>query len=537
MARHRQEIDRPFSKTDRRPQGALIVAALIGTAILVPLAIARAIALMQPEQAFGIVAVVAAVLVVLMPAREREVSTRAFLYMLAAFLAAYAIWPPYVAISLPFLPFITPARVLLMVLLAGWIFIAGTARGVHRRLFERLGFAKTLWIALLVLIVFLGLAIPYSPEPAVAVKAFLDQCISLFLPLIVAVTLIESERDIDLIARVLLVTAVLIGLTVVYEAFTRHNIFVTYLSKLVSYRADWLDQILKPAMRMNGKFRTQGPFTVPLSQAEFFTLLMPFALYAFDKAKNGFVRFGVLLIAALFEFAIIAADSRTAMVTSVLLIGLFAILRGAMYLRAHPKADLGPLVTLLLSFVALCVPVALIAMLVKLGLGETLGEHGTRGAQLVLGIPKVLGRPFIGYGPGIGGLVLGYRPDGVNLTIDNYYLGIVLDGGLPAFFAFVTLLGWLIITAIRGALRSPIERGRIYLMFLLYFIAFALVRTTLSQSDNLSLSYIMMGVFAAYHGIASKAAQQEAVEAGLGDTGGKKRRSRAWRVARPLGNA
>ncbi len=538
MARRDIQFDETLKRPDRaRSQGALIMAALIGTAILVPLGIARAIAAMQPEQAFGIVALVAAVVAVLMPAREREINTRPFLYMLVAFFAAYVVWPPYVAITLPALPFITPGRALLFALLVGWIFTAATARSIHRRLFERLSLAKTLWISILILIVFEGLAIPYSPEPAMAAKAFLDQGLSLFLPLVVAVTLIDSERDIDLIARVLLIAAVFIGLTVVYEAFTRHNIFVTYLSKLVSYRAPWLDEILRPSVRMNGTFRTQGPFTVPLSQAEFFTLLIPFALNAFDSAKNGFARLGAVLMAALFEFAIISADSRTAMVTSVFLIGLYAILRGAMFLRANPKADLKPLMMLFVAFVVLCVPVALVVMLIKLGLGETLGEHGTRGAQLALGIPKILIRPFIGYGPDLGGLVLGYRPDGVNLTIDNYYLSIALDAGLPALLAFIVLLSWMMITALIGALRAPIERGRIYLLFLLYFIGFALVRTTLSQSDNLSLSYIMMGVFAAYHGIASRAAKQEAAEAGLGDAGGgKRRRSRAWRVARPLGS-
>jgi hypothetical protein len=453
---------------------------------------------------------------------------------LAIYLGAYVIWPPYVAVSLPVLPFITPARALLMLLIAGWIFTAATARSIHERLWERLNRSKPLWIAILVIIVFRGLAIPYSIDPALATKSFLDQCISLFLPLVVALTLIESERDISLIGRVLLVAAVAIGLTVVYEAATKHNLFVDHLSKLVSYKAHWLDQILTPTLRANGKFRTQGPFTVPLSLAEFFTLVIPFLFYAFDKSKNAAVRFGLILIAALFEFGIVSTDSRTAIVTSVCLCGFYAVFRGAIFLRAHPRADLKPLMLLFVAFIALCVPVVLVAMLDKLGLGQTLAAHGTRGAQFVLGIPKVLKQPIIGYGSGMAGYVLGYKADGVHLTIDNYYLSVALDAGLPALLAQFALQGWLLWTSLNGALRSKdVAHGRVYLTFFLYFVSFTLLRTTLSQADNLSLSYIMMGVFAAYHAIASKAKKEEAAATGVEMKVSKRRRSRAWRVMRP----
>jgi len=523
-------------KKPRRGRAAsiLLLAALICTAIIVPLGIVRGIAAMHVEQAFGIVAIVAAIAVLLMPARKRAVRTRGFVVMLAIYIGAYVMWPPYVAVTLPFMPFITPARVLLMLLLIGWIFIVATANSIHERILERLGRARTLWISILVIIIFRALATPYSMDPDIAAKSLLDQCMSLFLPLIVAVSLIESERDIDLIGRVLLAAGVLIGLTVVYEAITRHNIFVEHLAKLVRYRAHWLDMILTPSVRDDGRFRTQGPFTVPLSLAEFFTLVIPFLFYFFDKAKNPAVRLGLVLIAALFEFGIISTDSRTAMVTSVCLYGAYAAFRGMIFLRAHPKAELKPLMTLFVAFVALCVPLVLIVMLDRLGLGQTLAAHGTRGAQLALGIPKILKQPIIGYGSGIAGYALGYRADGVHLTIDNYYLSVVLDAGLPALFAQFVLQAWLLWVSLSGALRSrDVPRARVYLTFFLFFVSFTLLRTTLSQADNLSLSYIMMGVFAAYHTIAVRAEKEEAALAGVDTPAGKPRRSRAWRVMRP----
>ncbi|MFZ1991409.1 MAG: O-antigen ligase family protein [Alphaproteobacteria bacterium] len=510
------------------------MAALIGTAIVVPLGIVRGIAAMHVEQAFGIVAIVAAITVVLMPAHKRPVNTRAFVIALAIFLGAYVVWPPYVAVTLPFMPFITPARALLMLLLVGWIFTVAPANKIHERLWERLGRAKPLWIAILVIIAFRALAIPGAMYPDIAAKSLLDQCMSLFLPLIVAVSLIESERDVDLIGRVLLVAAIFIGLTVVYEAIAKHNFFVEHLAKLVHYEAHWLDMILTPSVRNDGRFRTQGPFTVPLSLAEFFTLVIPFLFYAFDKAKNPAVRFGLILIAALFEFGIISTDSRTAMVTSVCLYGFYAAFRGVIFLRAHPKAELKPLMMLFVAFIALSIPVVLIAMLDRLGLGHTLGAHGTRGAQLALGIPKILKQPIIGYGSGIAGYVLGYRGDGVHLTIDNYYLQVALDAGVPALLAQFVLQGWLLWVSLGGALRSKdVARARVYLTFFLFFVSFTLVRTTLSQADNLSLSYIMMGVFAAYHAIASKAEKEEMAAASVEAEVSKRRRSRAWRVMRP----
>ena len=525
---------RPNKRKRGGPSGALLSTGLISMAIIVPFAIVRAIAFMQVEQAIGIVAIVAAIAAVLMPSHDRPVNMRFFMAMLAIYIGAYVIWPPYVALTLPVLPFITPARVLLLLLLAGWIFTTATARSVHTRLWERLDRSKPLWIAILVIIAFRILAIPYSADPALATKSLLDQCLSLFLPLIVALTLIESERDIALIGRVLIIAALAISLTVIYEAITKHNLFVDHLSKLVSYKARWLDLILTPTLRSNGKFRTQGPFTVPLSLAEFFTLVIPFLFYAFDKAKNLFARMGFVALMALFEFGIISTDSRTAMVTSVCLFGFYAVFRGAIYLRAHPKGDLKPLMFLFVAFIAMCIPVVLVFMLNKLGLGETLAAHGTRGAQLALGIPKVLKQPIIGYGSGMAGYVLDYKADGVHLTIDNYYLSVALDAGIPALLAQWVLQGWLLWTSLNGALRSSdIGRGRVYLTFFLYFVSFTLLRSTLSQTDNLSLSYIMMGVFAAFHTIASSAAKAEnALAAEIAPV--KRRRSRAWRLARPL---
>ena len=72
-------------------------------------------------------------------------------------------------------------------------------------------------------------------------------------------------------------------------------------------------------------------------------------------------------------------------------------------------------------------------------MGKTETEAGStniRVLQMQLALPLIIKRPLTGYGPGEAGAVLGLR----SKAVDNYYLSLSLESGLPEAAFFIMLL-------------------------------------------------------------------------------------------------
>lgn len=512
----------PFERGHKR--GATRLAAFFALAlafVATPFILSRSIIYLQPAQGLALLGLLAVAILVALPLGNRAVNTRLIVWCLAFYLGFDILWADYVAIDLPFIPFVTPVRLYLFALVGVWLFLAATSRPVHERTWKSLKTIPILTFSLLTLILFEGLSIIFSVDPNTSQKNFLYHLMSYAVPFLVAAGFVRSRGDVEIVVRTLAYCAGVVGLIAVAETIVHRNLYGGFFGKWLNYDAAWLQGVWFGDFR-DGKYRAFGPFLIHLSLAEFFILSMPFVLYCLEKAKRVWVKLVFWASLGLCLFGVYATDSRTSLISALCIIAAYLVFKGLRYQIERKESPLRPLIALVILGLVVIAPIAIGLVFRKIGWENAFGESGSRTMQLVIGIPKVAHRPVFGYGVGNSGFVLNFKPDGHTPTIDNYYLSVALDAGIPAMLAFALLPLTMMWIGFRRAARKDPD-APMFLAFALAGLGFALVRLTLSQYENINFFYILLGTFVALV-LLVREEQAAAAPAPAADKGRRRRR-------------
>ena len=136
-----------------------------------------------------------------------------------------------------------------------------------------------------------------------------------------------------------------------------------------------------------------------------------------------------------------------------------------------------------------------------LGGGEAAGSNQARQDQLHVGLPKILAMP-LGHGLGEAGNALGAVTNDF-ITIDNYYLTVGLDLGIPGILLFICMFFIPIIYCTILIYRYPKllkdEELSLILPLAASFAAFLIIniKMVFSQQDSHMLLFAMLGITAA----------------------------------------
>jgi O-antigen ligase len=465
--------------------------------VVAPLFITQSIVFLEPAQGLILLGVFAIIVIMLLPLHDRAVNMKPFFWGLIAYFALHVMWPRFLSVDVPLLPYISPIRLTLMFLLAAWVFLAATSSAVHDELWRRLKQVPVLSLFVLGLILFMALAIPFALSAPMSSRSFFDEIIELYLPFVVAVSLIRTRSNLEVFIRWLVVLGMITAVLLVLERMTHVNPFTTYLGPLANYDASWLEGALSNTLRWGtDTFRAKGAFLTPLSAAEYLVLALPFVFYWAEKTKSQWWRWTLIVSVPVSLAGIWATDTRTSIVTGIMVIGIYALVRGIQFLRAEGRSSLRPVIALALVGVIAAVAFGVTMILVKLNWQTAFGSEGSRVIQIEMGIPRIKHRPIIGYGPGMAAYILNYSYNGRDRSIDNYFLSVVLDSGLPGLMCFLGILVTMVVGAARRAIANPAERS-LLMAFALTGLAFSFTRFTLSEFENLSLFYVILGAYVA----------------------------------------
>jgi hypothetical protein len=134
-----------------------------------------------------------------------------------------------------------------------------------------------------------------------------------------------------------------------------------------------------------------------------------------------------------------------------------------------------------------------------LGGGAAQPSTLARITQWKMGIPLILHRP-IGYGVGRGGETLGYFDPSGQLTIDSYYLVILLEYGVIGFAVYYGMLAAAAAFSIRwGIGQQDGDDPEITLLIPagIAISAFLVTKSVFSNTDNHSLAFMILGMICA----------------------------------------
>ncbi len=413
----------------------------------------------------------------------------------------FILWPPYLALNLPGVPWITPARAAYFVVIAISMFAIATSSAFRAQLGEILGTDKIVKWSLLLFVITGIVALLASGKLALVGREVNNLLYWPFAFMLAGYAAMKTG-NLNKFMKMLIVSTAIIVIIGILEFRVQHILWLRWVGYF-NVDPELLERIVDPNNARAGgqKYRTHSTFITSLQMSEYLALTVPFVIYYTARATN-IVKQGLLAALVLgILVAIWCTDSRLGMVGFVMTVGVMSFLIAYRAWRDSPRNLLAAGVLYLYPILATAALGVLMASTTArtaiLGGGQHASSDEARLVQWRMGWPKIFHMP-IGYGPGAGGDALGFvSPSGV-LTIDTYYLSLLLDYGVLGFLAFMTFFGratWLGIRTYLGA--KPASEEELAGPAAVAMLNFMVIKSVLSQESNHVYAFAIAGIIVA----------------------------------------
>lgn len=475
--------------------GALVRAALGGGALLLSIITGLLVALLPPGivvRLFALPLVLLGLLAVwILPKRDAAPDgvLNRLLWLLVALIH---LWPPYVVYRIGNMPTLNPTKLAWLAFLFTATYSILSCRQPMARIKARCNKHPVLISSILFLLTWRVVSSAGGIQPIAQILGLGAEIVSCYLIFFIVLAVLRDEQDVFRLLSALLLIALAQASLASYESFVKHTLFDRFIVMNAADSLTMLDT-LREKFR-DGHYRAQGTFEHPMVLAEYLAMMVPLAAALFLTKAGRLVRWAGVGFVPLAIAMIVASRSRSGiavLLIAVLLVGMLLILpRG----KGSRDANLAILTAALLLPVLLLFGYFAGIELFSLITGRSHSEAGSTMARVLMlerGIPLLAAHPILGFGNGMGAVKLGFF-DGVRFNIDNYWLGLALDAGVPGLLAFAIVFGnaiWLGLRIYRLRLDRAGTTAGLIAMALLMFI---LTKTVLSISSGLTLAYILI---------------------------------------------
>lgn len=456
--------------------------------------------------------VMALVIIWVLPARENT-PWRALEPLFLAFFAALMIWPDYLAISVANLPWITLKRLFaapMALILLVCISVSGRFR---RYLGAVVNSDRWIWKAIVFWIVLQTFSIFISWAPDRSLSKWVVYQTNWTLIFFVSCFLFSRPGFAIRWAYASVVLGYGICVFGLWEARIGTVPWAGHIPAFMRIEDEAVLRTLAGAVRSaKGLHRVQSISTTPLGMAELLGLIAPFALYFALSARNLLVRIGSALYLPVALQLVLLADSRLGMVALLGSVLFYVLIWGALRWRRDKGSLMAP--TLVLSYPAIFSVALLSTFLIGRirtriwSDGSQQSSNDARATQWEMGVPKFTSHPF---GHGIGGAAtnLGYVQPGGLISIDSYYLTLLMDLGFLGFIVFFVVFLRAIWVATRTAIERQVEGELSLLLPLAVSLTnFVIIKSVLSQDANHPYAFMMLGAVVALAYRASREAPE-----------------------------
>lgn len=417
--------------------------------------------------------------------------------LLLVFLALYSLYPHYISIRLPGLPWISPIRLALVSLLFVWLYALRASLTMQSNLARYVRENRLFFILLAVYIGAQTLSIPTAQGPAQAFSKFLLFQLYWTFPLLAILSLLSSGGRLRTIALAFVALALFQCLIGFIEARIERVVWIDLLPPGFSADDETLQVYLSGWVRAEA-YRVKGSFSVSLIYAEFLVMMLPFALFTAIDGRGWWVR----ALGAVTALAILPAQflsgSRLGMVGTLVVFLFLLTIYVLRFWRSNRRSPMGPALVMLLPLAFLTFAVAFVSsprlQTMTIGGGQHQDSTATRMVQIEMGLPRIAERPVFGHGIGLGAEALGYRNLAGNPVIDNYMLSMLLEVGLVGFVAYFGMIAWSIWQGAKLYLDPRAGPARIGGAIALALSAFIVIKLVLSQTDTHTMVFVMMAM-------------------------------------------
>jgi hypothetical protein len=431
--------------------------------------------------------------------------TRALEWLFYATFISLIVWPDYLAIALPGLPWITLLRLTSFPLLLVLLICLSISADFRSTLTRSLRAIPAIPILLCIFVVIQLYSIGLSSDISASIQKFIVAQTTWTAVFFVSAYVFLRPGQIRRWATILWAMAVFVSLIAVWEFRIERLPWVGHIPGFLQVNDEAVQRILAGSMRAGtDRYRTQATFTTSLGLAEYLTLTLPFVLHFATRQFSQRIRAAALVSIPLLLYAVYLTDAKLGSVGSLAAILLYVFvaafrkwrrdnhsLVAASVLFGYP-AGLGMLVALMLASHRFQV-------LIFGNDGSHDNSTNARIDQYTMGFQKILQWPF-GYGIGQGASTLGFGKEiSGMITIDTYYLSVVLEYGIAGFIVYFGMIAIAIYEAGRRGLFdvSDNEDRGFLLPITISLVTFIIIKSVFSQQDNHPVVFMMLGALMA----------------------------------------
>jgi hypothetical protein len=416
------------------------------------------------------------------------------------FFIVLVLWPGYLAIALPGLPWITMLR-LVGFPMAGLLLVClSVSERFRAEVRDSLNGFKPLTVFFFGFVLIEILTIPLSDNPVSSAQLVFTHQVNWTSVFIIGCVMFRDMRYVERYLTLLVCLMIPIIALTTFETYRQHVPWTAHIPPFLKVPDEVVERVLRVQFRLFlNRYRAKATFFTALSLAEFLSLLTPFLLYFGLSRINLFLKVGALALVPATFMAVRFTDSRLGVVGMLASVVLYGFLWSLVRWRANRKDVLAAGMVYGYPAVAALFMAAFLASgrlrAMALGGGAQASSNEARETQLVMAFDALTRRP-VGYGAGQAGQSLGFAP-GEFITVDNYFITVSMDYGLLGAIFWYGIFITAIVVAVRACL-DPKTGGRpearLMAPLAVSLTAFLIVKWVHGQDANHPIFFLMVAM-------------------------------------------
>lgn len=411
------------------------------------------------------------------------------------------LWPNYLAVAIPGLPWITLMRLSTIPLTICVLISLSVSPKFRRDMSQWFESAPWLLRLMLAFIAIEILTLPMSQSPFSSLNRLFILQIEWTMMFFLSAYIFSVPGRATLWVKMFCSFVAFLAVSSLIEYRMGHVPWAGHLPSFLVVQSDIVDKILVGGARAaSGKYRVQSIFTTSLSFAEILGLSTPFFLHFLMTSRTRIMQAALAVYLCFSFFVIITTDSRLGIIGFFASVLLYLFFGSFKRWRSRQDSIFSPAIVLsypmiFMLFMALTLVWRRLNVMVWGGGAQQSSTDG-RAEQWTMGMVKFWQWPF-GYGQSQGGVVVGWVDLAGNMSLDSYYLSILIEFGIIGFIAYFGMLLLAASEAFIAGVSSKDKEIDLLMPLGIMIIVFIIGKGVLSQTDNHTLFFVMLGMLVA----------------------------------------
>lgn len=457
--------------------------------------------LFPPMAAIVLVALVGVILLWAVPELRvvPERSLRTMFFMMVVVLLCV---PAYYTISTGVLPWISLRRLFSFAVIVLFSLAIAGSKSARDKIVETVRANRWLAFSTFGFLTMMFISTIISANIPVSLNQFVDVILNWYVPIFACILIVRSEEDIILLLKIIAIAGIVVTLAGAAEFVLQRRYYLDMFPQAMVasimdgnpslagayYRADFRNEL----------YRTSSIFVVSLSFGEFAAMLAPISAY-FVLHGRDWREWSLGIVTGICSLvALLCSGSRGAYQATLVAMPTMVFLWTIRYAKLNPHSLVGVIMGAVFALGVVNV-LALVMFWTRLrnmviGAGEDPLGNDSRAVQWDLAWPKILSNPILGHGGGQSGDVIGFHNPGGQVSVDSYVLTLLVDFGIPGFLLFFSMIVIGIWIGVRLYLTDADRRAALGGPIACSLIAFAYYRVALSQTENHTLMFLIIGL-------------------------------------------